>query len=120
MEPDFLIKVKEKIINEKKELVQKASDVEVGDIDSDGDEADEIQSAFILSLTNQMNSRSLDRLNKLNSALDKINKLCYGECEDCGEKISEKRLLIDPCFALCIKCAEELEFQSKQKGSNAR
>jgi len=44
------------------------------------------------------------KLKNINLALEKIKKGKYGLCEDCGKKISQKRLLAIPEARFCIKC----------------
>ncbi len=38
-------------------------------------------------------------------ALQKLDDGTYGQCEECGENISEERLAVLPAAALCIDCA---------------
>lgn len=49
------------------------------------------------------------RVSKLNQALKRVNDDEYGECLECEEKISEKRLRTIPESTLCIKCASRIE-----------
>jgi len=42
-------------------------------------------------------------------ALERIDLGDYGECEECGKKISEERLKAIPWAPLCIECQEEEE-----------
>jgi RNA polymerase-binding transcription factor DksA len=44
-------------------------------------------------------------LKKVEAALARIEDATYGECLNCGEKISEARLDAVPHATLCIKCA---------------
>lgn len=44
------------------------------------------------------------KLRDINLALEKIKKGKYGVCENCGKKISQKRLKISPEARLCLKC----------------
>jgi RNA polymerase-binding transcription factor DksA len=46
-----------------------------------------------------------ERLEKINSALERIEKGKYGICVKCGGKIEEQRLKIDPTIELCRKCS---------------
>ncbi len=52
--------------------------------------------------------RMRDRERKLNmkiqEALDRIEMGTYGICEECGEEISEQRLIARPVATLCIDC----------------
>lgn len=44
------------------------------------------------------------RLQMVEKALEKIRKGKYGVCENCGKKISERRLEIVPEARFCIDC----------------
>ena len=44
------------------------------------------------------------RLRDIGLALEKIKKGKYGQCENCGKKIDEKRLKIYPEARLCMEC----------------
>lgn len=45
-----------------------------------------------------------NRLSDIETALKKINNGKYGICEDCGKKISEELLEINPESKLCKDC----------------
>ncbi len=53
---------------------------------------------------------------KVKEALERINEGIYGECEVCGEAISEKRLEARPVTTSCIECKTEEEETEKQRG----
>lgn len=84
-------------------------------VDSDGDEADEIQANTIVEIDSALANRSGAKLTNIKIALDKINSEEFGSCEDCGEEIPEKRLEFNACFPTCVKCAEQREFDAKQR-----
>ncbi|MEX0301012.1 MAG: TraR/DksA family transcriptional regulator [Leisingera sp.] len=42
---------------------------------------------------------------RLQAALARMDEAEYGYCEDCGEDIALKRLLLDPAALKCISCA---------------
>lgn len=49
------------------------------------------------------------QLQKIEAALNRMEKTGYGYCLRCEEQIPEKRLEIDPCATLCIRCASKKE-----------
>lgn len=53
---------------------------------------------------------------KIRDALERLEKGTYGICEECGEEISEERLLARPVTTLCIKCKTRQEHEEKLKG----
>lgn len=44
-------------------------------------------------------------LSRIESALQRIEELCYGYCLVCDESIALKRLEFDPSLATCVGCA---------------
>lgn len=52
-------------------------------------------------------------IGKIREALDRIDAGEFGECEDCGDQISEARLKARPVTTLCIECKTEQERQEK-------
>jgi len=99
---DILKEVKEEISKyvsgENKQLVDTALD--------DGDWA-------VVDISEDISLQRLSAHRKLMYAIDeairKIAEGTYGTCEDCGEEISEKRLLVLPTATLCIDCQEHKE-----------
>lgn len=62
----------------------------------------------------QAMSREADRrreveLQRIASALERIESGDYGYCLACGEEIDARRLEFEPAVALCIQCAEKRE-----------
>ena len=48
-------------------------------------------------------------LQRINSALQRMEAGEYGCCVRCGEEIALRRLEFDPAAPLCIRCASEAE-----------
>ena len=46
-----------------------------------------------------------EELRTIDAALDRLKKGTYGKCSECGEDISEDRLLVLPESPLCRDCA---------------
>lgn len=116
MRKPFLTKIKKMLETERTEIIAKVKLNSNIDIDIEGDETDEIQGK-ILALTNaQLMARDKEKMAKIENALKKINEGTFGFCEECGDEIAEKRLMVNPGFITCIGCAEELEILSKRNG----
>lgn len=109
----FLKKIKEQLLSQRLELEDKS--IQRPDIDTDGDETDEIQGNIMIDLHNQLNTRNQVKLNQIDAALKRCSENTYGMCQDCDEKIPEKRLLANPYFLICVACAEEREAEEKQR-----
>ena len=50
--------------------------------------------------------RRLIQLQRIESALQRIETGAFGWCMKCGEEIARKRLDVDPTAPLCIICAD--------------
>jgi DnaK suppressor protein len=109
----FIKKMKNILLAQKNEISFQMKK-EIG-IDVDGDETDEIQGNMILSINKQFFNRNAEKIHQIDEALDKIESNEYGLCEDCGEEIVEKRLLINPYFTTCVICAEIREKEQNQR-----
>lgn len=104
-------KLKDILVSNIKELSNHEFDVFV---DVDGDESDQVQGDFILSMAYDKNDRVRAKLNRLVEALDKMKVDEYGLCEECGDEIGYKRLCACPETKFCIGCAENAEKEAKQ------
>ena len=58
--------------------------------------------------------QTLNQINKLHHALERVNKGVYGTCENCGNPINPERLEILPTATFCTDCAQ----QKKEANSN--
>jgi DnaK suppressor protein len=100
---------------QKDELIEKMrAQMSQDDIDLSGDESDQVQGNFLLSMQASMGARDIEKLNSITVTLAKIANGDYGKCEECGELISLKRLEFNPTFKLCIDCAEDLELAKRR------
>lgn len=53
---------------------------------------------------------------KIREALKRIDNGTYGICEECGEEISEQRLMARPVTTLCIDCKTSQEEDERRRG----
>ena len=53
-----------------------------------------------------------DELRAIDEALEKISNKTYGECEECGKKISKVRLMALPYVKNCIECQRQEELET--------
>jgi DnaK suppressor protein len=77
------------------------------------DEMDLASTEYLQSFTFRLRGREKSFLNKIQRAIQKIDAGTFGQCEECGEEISLKRLEARPEAPLCIKCKEEQEREEK-------
>lgn len=118
MRQAFINKIRKLLITQQADIINRMKHVQGVDIDVEGDDVDVIQGRILAHTASQLMKRDTDKLTKIQVALNKIADGTFGACEECGEGISEKRLLINPGFITCIMCAEELERVSKRRRAN--
>ncbi len=78
-------------------------------LNTKGDEIDVTNAQKEQNLKMRLDQRNILFLKKVEEAKQKILEGTYGECEDCGSEISQKRLMARPTASLCIDCQEEKE-----------
>jgi DnaK suppressor protein len=110
-----LIKIRKILLDLKEE--QSKIDIGMDSLKSEkvADEVDVAMSDNTASLATRFITRNTAYLKRINQALRKIEDGSYGECEICGELISEKRLLARPIALLCVDCKEEEEKEEKKE-----
>lgn len=60
-------------------------------------------------MSQESRRRRKTELQRIASALSRINEQEYGYCVSCGEEIARNRLKADPAAPLCIDCANRAE-----------
>jgi DnaK suppressor protein len=73
------------------------------------DSIDESMEEEIFSTEMRLHDREKFLLGKINKQLVRLDADEIDVCEDCGEKISFRRLLARPVTTLCIDCKEQSE-----------
>ena len=66
--------------------------------------------------TLRIRDRERRLIGKIQEALVRIENETFGICEECGEEISEERLIARPVTTLCIQCKKKQENEEKLKG----
>lgn len=115
-----LKKFKELLEQKRMEIIRKAQqtlDEEMAlDANDLPDEMDLASSEYLQSFTFRLRGREKVFLDKIGKALEKIDAGNFGVCDDCGERISIKRLEARPETTLCIRCKEDQERVEKDFG----
>lgn len=112
------IKRFQEILEEKRQtVIARAQETMAEDMALDAsdlpDEMDLASSESIQSFTFRLRGRERVFLQKIDKALKKIEAGEFGNCEECEEPISLKRLEARPETSLCIRCKEDQERQEK-------
>jgi len=58
------------------------------------------------------------RLLLIDEALEALTRGDYGLCEDCDERINEKRLMLMPFTRWCVRCQSKREKEAKMRGES--
>ncbi|EQC44623.1 putative RNA polymerase-binding protein DksA [Bacteriovorax sp. BSW11_IV] len=85
------------------------SNDEMGSTRLGGDDADLANAERDRAMVLKLKQREAFFFRKIDEALTKIENGEFGQCEDCGGDIGEKRLLARPTASMCINCKEEHE-----------
>src|SRR6478736_7040328 len=103
---DLLLEKKEEILKNAKRTLNEDMTLDQDDLP---DEMDLASSEYLQSFTFRLRGREKTFLDKIQKALDRIEDGSFGNCEECGEEISLKRLEARPETTLCIRCKEDQE-----------
>lgn len=79
------------------------------------EEGDLATQSFSSELLNSLKEGDIQRLRAIEQALHRIDSGTYGDCNECGEPIHEKRLLAVPWATVCIECQENAEGQTSSR-----
>jgi DnaK suppressor protein len=112
-------KFRQRLLAKRKELLTGVRGSNVKNLESGGDEiqdiADQASSAYTKEFLLSIGDAERRMLKQVDEALLKIREDTYGLCESCGESISERRLEALPFARLCIACQEEEERAKVEK-----
>jgi DnaK suppressor protein len=101
-----LLKMREDILNKAKKLKEDSYSLGTDGIQDMADAASNTYTADILM---SISDNDLKLLKDIDNTLDKMEKGTYGICEECEEKIIEKRLEANPVARYCITCKRQME-----------
>ena len=108
---------KQKLLNWKNELLKESSQT-LNNLQSDNEAKADITDRASEEIDRSFELRTRDRerklINKINSALQRIEDGSYGYCEETGEPISLKRLEARPIATLSIEAQEMHEKAEKR------
>jgi DnaK suppressor protein len=80
------------------------------------DLVDQAASEMDREYTIRIRDRESRLIQKIKTALEKIEEGTFGTCEKCGEPISVARLMARPVAIYCIQCKSNMEAMEKRSG----
>lgn len=79
------------------------------------DEADLANNTINQQVSFSIREKEMNKLKRIDAALNRIEEGTYGVCLESGEEIEEKRLETQPWAEFCIEVAEERERELNQR-----
>jgi DnaK suppressor protein len=103
--------IKDKLLIRKQELEQALSQLYREKVTDDQvqDTGDQALSSTLEEIKISLHNNERDEYNMILRALEMIDNGTYGVCIECGNPISEKRLMLFPNATRCLACQEALE-----------
>ncbi len=104
--------IKTYLVEQKRDMLNRTSEFRTANEMKPETRADEAELAAqdtSITLSLQLHERDRSLLYKIERALSKFEDGSFGQCESCGESISQKRIEARPFSSLCIDCKEEEE-----------
>ncbi len=110
-----LEKVKQELLERKRELEEKLNKISTEKVSDDqtGDPGDQALSSSMESLRSSFQNTETEEYKRIVKALEKIADGTYGICTDCDQPISAKRLEMYPNAERCLTCQEAYEEQEQ-------
>lgn len=78
-------------------------------VSADGDDVDGIQESVRREIGFATRELLVERVHRLQAALDRLREGEYGTCVECGENIAPARLRALPEVQTCVRCQDRLE-----------
>lgn len=103
--------IKHKLLDRKQELEEAMSLLYKEKVSDDQvqDTGDQALSSSLEEIKISLHNNELDEYQMIMKALEMIDAGTYGVCSECGNPISERRLLLFPNATRCLACQEALE-----------
>lgn len=113
MKKEFLEEMKSQLINKKKEVVEilasEYNSFQATNNIKGKDLVDLASNDLDKQILDVSSALEVNTLNKVNSAITRMENGCYGICSLCGHSIGEQRLKAMPYAVLCVECKSKKE-----------
>ena len=101
---------RDRLLERRESLFSQVTEAEMSsrerDLEATQDPADMAANAYTKELLISMSANDRKLLELIDEALVRVEKGEYGECVNCGEPVSEKRLDAVPWARYCLKCQD--------------
>jgi DnaK suppressor protein len=101
---------RDRLLERRESLVSQVTEAELSsrerDMEATQDPADMAANAYTKELLISMSANDRVLLGLIDEALARVESGDYGECVNCGEPVSDKRLEAVPWARYCVKCQD--------------
>jgi DnaK suppressor protein len=101
---------RDKLLARRESLFSQVTEAEMSsrerDLEATQDPADMAANAYTKELLISMSANDRVLLQLIDEALARVERGEFGECDNCGEPVSEKRLDAVPWARYCLKCQD--------------
>jgi DnaK suppressor protein len=101
---------RDKLLARRESLFSQVTEAEMSsrerDLEATQDPADMAANAYTKELLISMSANDRKLLQLIDEALERVERGGYGECVNCGEPLTEKRLDAVPWARYCLKCQD--------------
>ena len=101
---------RDKLLARRESLFSQVTEAEMSsrerDLEATQDPADMAANAYTKELLISMSANDRKLLQLIDEALERVERGQYGECVNCGEPLTEKRLDAVPWARYCLKCQD--------------
>jgi DnaK suppressor protein len=101
---------RDRLLERREGLFKQVSEAELSsrerDAEATQDPADMAANAYTKELLISMSANDRHLLGLIDEALSRVESGDYGECVNCGEPVSEKRLEAVPWARYCLRCQD--------------
>ncbi len=109
----MLLDMRQQVLDQVKEKFESTREGgELGDLGDNATRDLAAEYAYLFS------DRLRRRLLLIDEALEALTRGDYGLCEDCEERINEKRLMLMPFTRWCVRCQSKREKEAKIRGES--
>jgi DnaK suppressor protein len=88
--------------------------------DGNSDSIDQASAEFERDLSLQLHEREGSAIKEIYRALGRVEEGTFGICEDCEERIPQRRLRANPSATLCVECQEIRERGERKNIPNGK
>ncbi|MCH2297989.1 MAG: TraR/DksA family transcriptional regulator [SAR324 cluster bacterium] len=100
------------LLDEKEKIGQEFKSRQINQFNVERDVGDEVDNSVVeqeRELNLLLQDREKQHLEAIEEALQRIETGEYGFCDECGDQIDQKRLMVMPLAQLCITCQQNEE-----------